>query len=102
MRSMRSRGGAGLSSYIKEGPLSEWGKGITDRMSFLSDPDQHRKRMVELAHDALRMREVDSDQLSEMLEWLDAARAWAEVELSEAERVGLFGREDAGEGWVPK
>lgn len=94
MRSTRSRGGVGLSSHIKEGPLSEWSKGITDRMSFLAEPDQHREKMLKLAHAALRMREIDRDQLSDMLEWLDAARVWAEVELSEAERVGLFAGEE--------
>ncbi|WP_246474978.1 hypothetical protein [Pseudomonas folii] len=79
-----------MSSHIKEGALAEWEKGIKDQMSFLADPDQHRKKMLGLAHEALRVRAIDSDQLSDMLELLDAARVWAEVELSEAERIGLF------------
>ncbi|MCQ3000712.1 hypothetical protein NLO98_13210 [Pseudomonas syringae] len=79
-----------MSSHIKEGALAEWEKGIKDQMAFLAEPDQHRMKMLGLANEAYRMRAIGSDQLSDMLEWLDAARVWAEVELSEAERVGLF------------
>lgn len=98
MRSMRSRGGADLSSHIKEGPLAEWEKGIKDQMSFLAEPEQHRKKMLGLADEAYRVRAIDSDQLSDMLEWLDAAKSWAEVEQSEAERVGLFVGRTPGKG----
>jgi hypothetical protein len=87
-----------LSSYIKEGALSEWEKGIKDQMAFLAESDQHRNKMLGLAHEAYRVRAIDSDQLSDMLEWLDSARVWAEVELSEAERIGLFVGRTPGKG----
>ena len=84
-----SRGGAGLSSYIED-PLGEWRKGIADRMSFMAEPDQHREKMLGLAHAALNRRMIDRGELSDMLEWLDCAKIWAEVEMSEADALGFF------------
>ncbi len=84
-----SRGGAGLSSYIED-PLGEWEKGIADRMSFLAEPDQHRAKMLALAHAALNRRLIDRGELSDMLELLDCAKIWAEVEMADAEAIGLF------------
>ena len=84
-----SHGGAGLSSHIED-PLGEWRKGIGDRMSFLAEPDQHRAKMLSLAHAALNRRMIDRGELSDMLEWLDCAKIWAEVEMAEAEWLGLF------------
>ena len=78
-----------MSSYIED-PLGEWRKGIADRMSFMAEPDQHREKMLGLAHAALNRRMIDRGELSDMLEWLDCAKIWAEVEMADAEGLGLF------------
>ena len=78
-----------MSSYIED-PLGEWRKGIGDRMGFLAEPDAHRAKMLGLAYAALRRRMIDLGELSDMLEWLDCAKIWAEVEMAEAEWLGLF------------
>ena len=78
-----------MSSYIED-PLGEWRKGIADRMSFLAEPDQHRAKMLGLANTALNRHLIDHGELSDMLEWLDCAKIWAEVEMAEAEEIGLF------------
>ena len=85
--------------HIKEDALAEWRKGIEDRGSFLAEPDQHREKMIRLAHAAHRSRQIDAGDLCDMLEIIDCALVWAAVEISEAERIGLFAgrtpREDA-------
>ncbi|WP_116818223.1 hypothetical protein [Pseudomonas syringae] len=71
-------------------PLAEWNRRIDDRGSFLAEPDQHRQRMIALAKEALAGGQVCSEEFGEMLELLDCAKIWAEAELAEAERIGLF------------
>lgn len=78
-----------MSSYIED-PLGEWKKGLRDQMSFLAEPDSHRAKMLDLAYAALNRRLIDRGELSDMLEWLDCAKIWAEVEMADAEEIGLF------------
>ena len=83
---------------IKEEFLAELKRAIEDRGAFLSDPDQHRAKVIALSHDAHAAGQMDDDQLSDALEVIDAARIWAQVEMAEAERIGLFvGRTPGGE-----
>jgi hypothetical protein len=63
-------------------------------MAFMAEPDQHRAKMLGLAHAALNLRLIDRNELSDMLEWLDCAKIWADVEMAEAEGLGLFGGSD--------
>ncbi|MCF5179655.1 hypothetical protein GIV96_18365 [Pseudomonas syringae] len=78
-------------------PLAEWNRCIDDRGSFLAEPDQHRHRMIGLARAALDGGQVYSEEFGEMLELLDCAKIWAEVELAEAEEIGLFVGRTPGE-----
>ncbi|AXH56332.1 hypothetical protein C4C37_13545 [Pseudomonas amygdali pv. lachrymans] len=71
-------------------PLAEWNRCIDDRGSFLAEPDQYRQRLMVLARAALDGGQVSEEEFGEMLELLDCAKIWAEVELAEAEGIGLF------------
>lgn len=75
---------------IKEDLLSELKRAIEDRGAFLADPDQHRAKVITLSHNAHAAGQMDDDQLSDALEVIDAANIWAQVEMAEAERIGLF------------
>ncbi|WP_122593315.1 hypothetical protein [Pseudomonas viridiflava] len=75
---------------IKEDLLAELKRAIEDRGAFLSDLDQHRAKVIALSHDAHAAGQMDDDQLSDALEVIDAAKIWAQVEMAEAERIGLF------------
>lgn len=90
MRFIGSRGGAGRWCVDKNDPLAEWNQLIDDRGSFLVEPDQHRQILIGLAKEALDGGQVCSEEFGEMLELLDCAKIWAEVELAEAEGIGLF------------
>ncbi|QOI04626.1 hypothetical protein [Pseudomonas savastanoi] len=79
-------------------PLTEWNERIEDRGCFLAEPEQHRARLIALALAALNAGQVCSEEFGEMLELLDCAKIWAEVELAEAEGIGLFFGRTPGEG----
>ncbi|MEE4087564.1 hypothetical protein [Pseudomonas viridiflava] len=84
---------------IKEDLLAELKRAIEDRGAFLADPDQHRAKVITLSHSAHAAGQIDDDQLSDALEVIEAARIWAQVEMAEAERIGLFvGRTPGGGG----
>ncbi|WP_024647714.1 hypothetical protein [Pseudomonas syringae] len=70
--------------------LAEWNRCIDDRGSLLAQPEHHRQRLIDLARAALDGGQVCSEEFGEMLELLDCAKIWAEVELAEAEGIGLF------------
>lgn len=76
--------------HIKEDLLSDLKRAIEDRGAFLAEPDEHRAKVIALSHDAHAAGQMDDDQLSDALEVIDAARTWAQVEMAEAERIGLF------------
>ncbi|WP_346399900.1 hypothetical protein [Pseudomonas syringae] len=79
-------------------PLAEWNRCIDDRGSFLAEPEQHRQRLINLARAALGAGQVGDEEFGEMLELLDCAKIWAEVELAEAEEIGLLVGRTPGEG----
>lgn len=76
--------------HIDEGILADLRIEIDDRSAFLADPDAHRAKVIALSHDAHAAGKMDDDQLADALEIIDAARIWAQVEMAEAERIGLF------------
>ncbi|WP_346395992.1 hypothetical protein [Pseudomonas syringae] len=79
-------------------PLADWNRYIDDRGSFLAEPEQHRQKLINLARAALSEGQVCSEEFGEMLELLDCAKIWAEVELAEAEWIGLFVGRTPGKG----
>lgn len=78
-----------MKRYV-ENPLAEWQSGINRSDEFISDPDGYRDGLADLAMLAYERRQVDSGELSEMLELTDAARLWALIEYEEAYEIGLF------------
>ncbi|WP_312623299.1 hypothetical protein [Pseudomonas juntendi] len=67
-----------------------WLDELNDHTALVNDPDGRALVLSEMAFAACRRREVDSDQLSEMLEFAEAARYWALNEHEEAWYLGLF------------
>jgi hypothetical protein len=81
-----------MKSYV-ENPLAEWRVEIQNRQDLVTDPDAQRRKLAGLAMLAHRRHQVTAEELSDMLEWTDAARLWGLLELEEADFLGLF---DAG------
>ena len=71
-------------------PLAEWHAASKQRFDLVTDPEAHRRKLVDIAMLAHERRQVRSDELSEMLELADAARLWGLVEWEEADGVGQF------------
>lgn len=46
--------------------------------------------LSEMAYAAYRRRAIDADELSDMLEFAEAAREWAVLEHEEAWHLGIF------------
>lgn len=67
-----------------------WLAELNDQSALVTDPDGRAAVLSEMAFGAHRRREVDDGQLSEMLEFVDAARLWALLEHKEAWAIGLF------------
>jgi hypothetical protein len=67
-----------------------WLDELNDHTALVNDPDGRALVLSEMAFAAHRWREVDSDQLSEMLEFAEAARYWALNEHEDAWHLGLF------------
>ena len=54
-----------------------WLAELDDQFALITDPDGRAAVLGEMAHAAHRRREVNSDDLTEMLELAEAARYWA-------------------------
>lgn len=75
-----------MKSMIPKPWLDELG----DHMSLIEDPDGRARVLTEMALAAHRRLEVTSDLLSDMLEFVEAARLWALVEIEEAWSLGIY------------
>jgi hypothetical protein len=75
---------------LVENPLADWRDAIKARDDLVTDPEAHRRKLVELAMLARRRKQVSAEELSEMLEVSDAARLWGLLEWEEAELIGIF------------
>jgi hypothetical protein len=75
---------------LVDNPLADWRAAIKARDDLVTDPEAHRRKLVELAMLARRRKQVSAEELSEMLELSDAARLWGLLEWEEAELIGLF------------
>ena len=78
-----------MKRYVED-PLAEWQAAIKNKEDLVTDPDAHACKLSDLAMLAYERRQVESGELSEMLELSDAARLWALIEWEEAYEVGLF------------
>ena len=68
----------------------DWIAELGDRMELINDPDARAAALRDLAYACYRGREVTSDQISDMLELIDAARWWALNEQEEAWALGVL------------
>jgi hypothetical protein len=67
-----------------------WLDELNDQSALITDPDGRAAVLDEMAYAAHRRREVCDDNLVDMLELAEAARAWALLEHDEAWHIGLF------------
>jgi len=81
---------------MMNGVPKAWLDELNDRFALVTDPDGRAAVLGEMAYAAHRRREVGDDNLADMLELAEAARAWALLEHEEAWHLGLF----EYEGWI--
>jgi len=67
-----------------------WVAELNDHVAFVSDPDGRAAVLSEMAFAAHRRHEIDSGELTDMLELAEAGRQWALLEHEEAWHIGLF------------
>ncbi|MBC3410587.1 hypothetical protein HU720_04655 [Pseudomonas sp. SWRI51] len=65
---------------LPEGWIAE----MNDQSALIADPDWRAAVLSELAMAAHRRRDVEDEQLSDMLELAEAARLWALLEQNDA------------------
>lgn len=75
-----------------------WMDELNDRFALVNDPEGRAAVLDEMAYAAHRRREVGDENLVDMLELTESARAWALLEHEEAWHIGLF----QYEGWVDR
>ncbi|WP_079229391.1 hypothetical protein [Pseudomonas putida] len=67
-----------------------WLDELNDQCELATDPDGRAAVLSEMAMAAHRRREVDADQLCEMLEFVESARLYGLAEHEEWYACGLF------------
>ena len=75
-----------------------WLDELNDQFALITDPDGRAAVLDEMAYAAHRRREVSAENLVDMLELSEAARAWGLMEFEEAYHIGLFKYESWEEG----
>lgn len=78
-----------MMSYM-ENPFAYWQLAIKQQFDLVTDPEEHWRKLVDLAMLAHERLQVSSDELSDMLGLADAARLWGLVEWEGADGVGIF------------
>ncbi|MFJ4454365.1 hypothetical protein ACIP1G_10800 [Pseudomonas sp. NPDC089392] len=68
----------------------EWVAALDNQFDLAIDPEVHAAKLVSMAFECRRRREVDDLQLSDMLEMADAARWFGLSEHEEMYACGLF------------
>ncbi|MDM9601318.1 MULTISPECIES: hypothetical protein [Pseudomonas] len=69
----------------------EWVAALDNQCDLATDPEKHAAKLVSMAFECWRRREVDDLQLSDMLEMAEAARWFGLSEHEEMYAIGLFG-----------
>ncbi|MCE0961712.1 MULTISPECIES: hypothetical protein [Pseudomonas] len=75
-----------------------WMDELNDRFALVTDPEGRASVLDAMAYAAHRRGEVSDENLVDMLELSEAARAWGLVEVDEAYHIGLFSYEISN-GW---
>lgn len=60
--------------------LADFQEAINDQDALLADPPGHVERLTQQARQHKAQGVIDAEDLRELLEWIDAAFAWAEEE----------------------
>lgn len=76
-----------------------WLDEFNDHCALVTDPDGRAAVLSEMAMAAHRRREVDADQLCEMLECAEAARLFGLSEHEGAYAIGLFNYYESQPDW---
>ncbi|MFV3292292.1 hypothetical protein ACNFBR_26625 [Pseudomonas sp. NY11955] len=79
---------------MKNGLPQAWMAELSDQVALVTDPDGRAAVLSEMAYAAHRRRDVDDNELVDMLELAEAGRMWALMEHEEAWAIGLFGDYD--------
>jgi len=69
---------------------SAWLAELDDSFELIVDPDGRAAVLAEMAFATRRRGEIDDGQLSDMLEFVEAARYWGLQEQEEAWHLGIF------------
>lgn len=72
-----------------------WLAELNDEGALFDDPDGRAAVLREMAFAARRRGEVDADQLSDMLEFVESGRYHALNEIEDWYEIGLFGNHEA-------
>ncbi len=78
-----------------------WVAALNDQSALITDPDGRAAVLSEMAFGAYRRGEASDDDLTDMLEMVEAGKLWAMSEIEEAFGQGLEGglvRQSAGGG----
>jgi len=75
-----------------------WLDELNDQFALVGDPDGRAAVLDEMAYAAYRRREVSADDLVDMLELSEAARAWGLLDFDVAEPSHMM--VDRGQGGV--
>ncbi|MBO9552774.1 hypothetical protein [Pseudomonas sp.] len=65
-----------MNKRIAIQPPAAWLDELNDQPALVTDPEGRAAVPCEMAYAAHRRREIDSGELSEMLEFAEAAREW--------------------------
>ena len=71
-----------------------WLVELGDQAALITDPDGRAAVLSEMAYAAHRRRDINDNDLVDMLELAEAGRMWALMEHEEAWAIGLFGDYD--------
>ncbi|WP_445677618.1 hypothetical protein [Pseudomonas putida] len=75
-----------------------WIDELNDQFALITDPEGRAAVLDEMAYAAHRRREVSAENLVDMLELSEAARAWGLMEFELAYHIGLFKYESWDQG----
>jgi hypothetical protein len=66
------------AANLRTKALADWKKAVNDQSALLRDPSQRIKELTDQARQAHDQGVINAEDLRELLEWADAAFAWAE------------------------
>lgn len=80
MNDVSDRSNSAAAAKERDEVLARWEAAINDKASLLRAPQQRTNELIVQARQAHSSGIISNDDLAELLEWADAAFAWAEEE----------------------